>query len=128
MFRKILEKIFRQNLRSRRWGAFKQTVNQIGIYVTAINTVMLAVTLYSTGWVQDNVIDVNFFGFIAVIIGIVVVLLLLAWKMDMPSFFSSWSSQFWAHDNPMKGYLDEQFERINKRLTELENGKDKPTP
>jgi len=131
MFKRILRRVLRQNVSIRRWGAFKQTVGQIGIYVTFINTVMLSVTLYSTRWVQDNVINISFIGFMAVVFGVIGLLLLLAWKMDMPSYFSSWNHQFWKHDNPMKDYLDEQFKGINKRLEELEkgnSGNDTPTP
>ena len=131
MFKRILRRVLRQNVSIRRWGAFKQTVGQIGIYVTFINTVMLSVTLYSTRWVQENVININFIGFMAVVFGVIGLLLLLAWKMDMPSYFSSWNHQFWKHDNPMKDYLDKQFDGINKRLKDLEAGNnrnDTPTP
>ena len=83
-FKRILRRVLRQNVSIRRWGAFKQTVGQIGIYVTFINTVMLSVTLYSTRWVQENVININFIGFMAVVFGVIGLLLLLAWKMDMP--------------------------------------------
>ena len=131
MFRKIFRNIFRQNASLRRWGAFKQTIGQVGIYVTAINLIISTTILYSTGWVQENVININFIGFMAIAFGIILLLLLFAWKMDMPSFFSSWSHQFWKHDNPMKDYLDKQFDGINKRLKDLEvgnNGNDPPTP
>jgi len=128
MIKRLLWRILRQNVKSRRWGAFKQSVGQIGIYVTFINTVMLSVTLYSTRWVQENIYNINFIGFMAIVFGIIGLLLLLAWKLDMPSYFSSWNHQFWKHDNPMKDYLDEQFKEIKDRLRDLENGNDKPTP
>ncbi|GAH38792.1 unnamed protein product, partial [marine sediment metagenome] len=84
-----------------------------------------------TRWIQENVYNINFFSFMAIVFGVIILLLLLAWKMDMPSYFSSWNHQFWKHDNPMKDYLDDQFKEIHKRLKDLEdgkNGKDKPTP
>jgi len=120
MVKGVFRFIFRQNLVIKRWGALKQTVGQIGIYVTFINTLMLAVTLYSTGWVQENVIDINFWGFMAVVFGIIGLLLLMAWKMDLPSYFTSWNEQWWKHDNPMKEYLDKKFNSIDQRFSDLE--------
>jgi len=122
VLRKVLRKVFsqNQNVVSSHWGAFKQSASQIGIYVTMINTVMLAVTLYSTGWLQENIANVRFIPFMAIVFGLIGALLLFAWKMDMPSFFSSWSDQFWRHNNPMRKYLDEKFDAIDDRLKKLE--------
>jgi len=123
MLRRIMNRIFHQNITFRQWGAVKQSVGQIGIYITAMTFINTAITLYATGWVQENVIDLRFFEFMGIMLGVVLLLLLFAWKVDMPSFFSSWNDQFWKHDNPLKKYLDAQFDALSKRLDKLEGKK-----
>jgi len=90
---------------------------------------MLAMTLYSTGWIQENVFPIRFIGFVAILLGIIALLLLWAWKADMPSYFSSWNQQFWRHDNPVRkeikknhAELLEEIRKVNDRLDTIETG------
>ena len=74
-------------------GAFKHSATQISIYVGFLNLFILLTTLYSTGWVQDNIIKVNYAQFMGT--GLVIILLLLAFSyiVDMRSYFGFWRKQ-----------------------------------
>jgi len=119
LINQITNMVFRQNMVIRQWGAIKQAAGQIGIYVTFINTLMLGTTLYSTGWVQQNVVTIRYIPFMAILFGVIGLLLLFSWKMDVPSFFASWNDQFWNHGNKMRDYLDDRFDKVDAEMKEL---------
>jgi len=120
--RRVFRFVFSQRFGFKQWGAFKQSVGQVGIYLTLINTVMLMITCYNTRWIQENIVNVNFIGFSAVILALIFGFLLLAWKVDMPSFFKSWNEQFYKHDNKLVkdvAELQKSVDALTKAVKEL---------
>jgi len=97
------------------WGSIKLGVGQVGIYFTALNLVMISVTLWTTGWIQKNIIPLQFWQFIVILAGVIFGLMLLAWRIDMPSYFAAWNDQFYRHKNPLKDDIKDIIERL-KRL------------
>lgn len=88
-------------------GGLKHAMGQVGMYVSFMNLFMLAITTYNTGWVQEYIIDVNFAQFMLIIIGIIGLLLIMVTKIDIPSYFGFWNSQFWSHQNPLRKEIEE---------------------
>ena len=88
-----LKRIFKQRNVGSWLGAIKHSVGQISIYVGFMNLFILLTTLYSTGWVQNNIIRVNYIQFMGA--GVVVILLLItfAYLVDMQSYYSFWRKQ-----------------------------------
>lgn len=90
------------------WGAVKQAAGQISAYVTFINMAMLSVTVYSTGWIQEHIVNLNYLQFVGGLAVVVLLLLLFAYKVDMPSYYACWNDQMWRHDNPMRREIEKQ--------------------
>ena len=88
-----IRRLFKQKDSGTWLGAFKHSIGQIGIYMSFMNMFILLTTLYSTEWIQNNVIDISYFQFMG--IGAVVLLLLLAFSylVDMRSYFGFWRKQ-----------------------------------
>jgi uncharacterized membrane protein YhaH (DUF805 family) len=79
--------------RARYWlGGIKHSIGQIGIYISFINLFLLSITAYNTGWIQQFV-SINFITFILVVAGIIVLLMLSVYRLDMPSYFGFWKQQ-----------------------------------
>ena len=74
-------------------GAFKHSITQIGIYMSLLNLFLLLTTLYSTGWVQHNVINLNYFQFMGLGVLIIPLLLAFSYFVDMRSYFGFWKKQ-----------------------------------
>lgn len=126
---RIIKRLLRQTAVSGHWGAVKQSAIQMGIYITMLNVVLLSITAYSSDWVQEFIVKrygINLLMFEGVIFGLILVMLVFTWKVDMPSFFKSWNNQFWTHDNPLRKDVDrikKQLDRMDKRLEDLCNAR-----
>jgi len=88
-------------------GGIKHSISQIGIYVSFLNLLMLSITTYNTGWIQKYVLNVNFAQFISIVCGLILLALVLAFKLDMPSYFGFWKKQV-------------GLDKLEDRLTEIE--------
>lgn len=99
-------------------GGIKQVFGQLNMYLAFINLILIAVTAWNTtlsGWLLEAGIAVPFWVF-----GLCIVLFLLSamifeYKVTIPSFFSFWNSQFWAHDNPLR----QEISLIRQEIKEL---------
>jgi len=112
---KMREWLFSQNKVGLWLGGIKHSIGQIGIYVGFLNLFLLSITTYNTGWVQQWV-NVSFLGFLAIVVGLVGVALLAAYKLDMPSYFGFWKKQVGLDE------MEKRLERVegqNKRILEL---------
>jgi hypothetical protein len=99
-------------------------MGQIGIYVSFINLVLLMITSYNTGWVQEHLLNINFAQFVAIIAGLLILALVFEFKVDMPNYFSFWNKQFWAHNNPMRQQMEQMqktIEELQKNINEMRN-------
>lgn len=74
-------------------GAFKHSIGQISIYIGLLNWFILLTTLYSTGWVQKNIIEVNYAQFLGAGVIVILLLLVFAYLVDMQSYYSFWRKQ-----------------------------------
>jgi len=110
-----LRKLLRQKNVSEHWGSIKLGVGQIGIYLAALNMGMISLTLWQTGWIQQNFFPLAFWQFVLILLSIISLMMLLAWKVDMPSYFASWNLQFYKHRNPLRRDIEEILTRL-KRL------------
>ena len=137
---KIIKFIFIQYDIGAWWGAFKSTWNNAAAYMSIFNTAMIVPMAYVT-WVapllQPMGIAIPFWIFGMVLLVGVVVVLLLEYKLSIPSSQSFANKQFWKHDNPIRaemnnierrtmkklGEQDERLRRIEEILTRIEQAK-----
>lgn len=87
------DKLLKQHKVGMWLGGVKHSISQIGIYIGFVNLFLLSITTYNTGWVQEHIANVNFFGFMGIVALLVLVALLMAYKLDMPSYFGFWKKQ-----------------------------------
>jgi len=99
------------------WGQFLLSIGQISQAVSLFTLIFASIAAYPTVkvWLLDFGINIQFWQFVAGIIGTLTLGLLLAWSFGLASFFSQWNRQFWQHDNPMR--LD--IERLQKSIDDL---------
>jgi hypothetical protein len=74
-------------------GGIKHSIGQIGIYISFVNLFLLSITAYNTGWIQEHLIQLNFIEFIGIVVGVVICAMIIAFKVDMPSYFGFWKQQ-----------------------------------
>ncbi len=106
---KIGNFIFRQHNIGNWWGAFAQSIGQVSIFITLLNTLLLIPTAYLTWfapWTQDMGLQIPIMLFILVIFLCGIFVLLAAYKILTPSSFSFWNDQFWRHENHLRHKLD----------------------
>lgn len=114
-----LKKLLQQKNVSKHWGSIKLGIGQIGIYLAALNMVMISLTLWQTGWIQQNFLPLEFWQFALILVSIVFLMLLLAWKIDMPSYFAAWNDQFYKHHNPLRDDIQEVLRRQTEMMGRL---------
>jgi hypothetical protein len=105
--RRVINKLTEQKKIGLWLGGIKHSISQIGIYVGFLNLLMLSITTYNTGWIQKYIFNVNFIQFISIVCGLILLALVLAFKLDMPSYFGFWKKQV-------------GLDKIEDRLTEIE--------
>jgi hypothetical protein len=103
-----MSKIFKQHNIGKFWGIVAQVIGQLGFFVWMMILFMNSVEFYNdtvSSWLVKWGIETSsatFWGFMAVVIGLLVVISFLLWQFALPSFFAFWNEQFYKHDNPVK--------------------------
>ena len=113
--------IFHQINIGKQWGIFAQVASQLSILVSIISLFLVSVTAYTTtlsGWLSEYGISIGMFGFVAIIMCLLVVAFILLYKFALPSFFSYWNDQFYRHDNPMRKEIEEMGKKLDRVLAE----------
>jgi len=111
--------IFNQINIGKQWGIFAQVASQLSILVSIVSLFLVSITAYTTtlaGWLEDYGISIGMFGFVAIIMCLLVVAFILLYKFALPSFFSYWNDQFYRHDNPMRKEIEEMGRKLDKLL------------
>jgi len=110
----LVEHMFRQRRIGRLLGNLKQVITHAGIYFNTITMLNTALILYQTKWIQTNLVDLSFWQFMGIFALLVLILLFLVWKLDLPSTFAAWNHQVWSHDNPMRTELEAMHREIQE--------------
>ena len=119
--RRFLLSLLRQKNIGDWWGGIKFVSSQVSLYVTVLNLVLLTITAYYTSispWLHGRAIAIPFWVFILSIVALLAVVMVIEYKMSLPSFFSFWNSQFYQHGNELRTdieALQKGINRINKR-------------
>jgi len=101
-----------------------QSMGQLGILIGFMNLVAL-LFLLSTGaefqyWMQVHGLPLPaWFPFAGAAVAIAVALL-LTHKVGVPSAFAFWNQQWWLHNNFLRKYLEEREEKLDNRLSSIE--------
>lgn len=105
-------------------GGVKQVFGQLNMYLAFINLILIAVTAWNTTlseWLSEMGVNIPFWVFGLFIVLFLLGAMLFEYKVTIPSFFSFWNSQFWAHDNPLRKEIKsirEELQAIKKVLDE----------
>lgn len=128
--KKWLIKILGQKSSGRSWGVFAQAAGQVAIFVGVMNLFLITATAYNTTlkeWLIQQGIDIGFWVFALVILGLILAAFMVMWKFALPSYYSSINEQLYRHDNPIRKDLEElkkiltdDLGDIKKRLDNLE--------
>jgi uncharacterized membrane protein len=105
------------------WGHLKQLISQIGLYAFIVNLALLIPTAFNTTfypwWYRMFGVELSFWWFMGAVLLVFGLMALVEWSFGLRSYFSSWTSQFWTPDNPMRKdmeRLDRQQKAIMKHL------------
>ena len=124
--KKILGFIFRQYNIGQWWGGFLQIFSNIAVFLSLFNTTLLvpiAYVTWFTPWVSNLGLIVPFTVFVSVIFIIGIVLLVVGYKVLVPSSFVFANAQAWKHANPIRTKLnkmEKNQDNQNKRLKVIE--------
>ena len=118
--RRLLGFVFKQHKTGIWWGGVKQSISQIGFYITFVNLFLLCITAYDTGFIQEHVLDVNFIQFMIIIVVILLVALISVYKVDTPSYFGFLNKQYWENYNPQRAYLEKMQSTIESLVKEVQ--------
>ena len=119
---KIIKAIIRQYDIGQWWGGFSNAFSNIAIFITLFNTVLLipiAYVTWFTPWVSNLGLVIPFTVFISVIFVAGIVVLLIGYKVLIPSTFVFWNEQWWFHGNLLRGRLDIRDKEINEQYKRL---------
>lgn len=119
----LRHKIFGQRNIGKQWGIFAQVASQLAIFVSMINLLLIAATAYNTtlsGWFIEKGIDIGFWHFVFIIVGLLGVAFILLYKFALPSFFEFWNDQFYRHDNPLVRDVEEIKKMLANNLLDIE--------
>ncbi|MCJ7805196.1 hypothetical protein MUP46_00950 [Patescibacteria group bacterium] len=126
--KKTILNIFGQQNISKRLGMFFLTVTQVGMVVSLLILLETSVNAYVeiSTWLMGYGIYIRFWIFMSVIISVLIITYILAWKFLLPSYLSSWNEQFYKHDNlvqkdleEIKRQMSDGFDNIKNRLDKL---------
>ena len=131
-----LTNLFKQKNIGRYWGRFALAGAQVSGFISIIILCFTAISAYIpvSQWLMQFGIYIQFWLFIVVILGGMVLLYLFSWGYLVRSFYSSSNEQFWKNDNPirteitllkeenekLKKIIISGFTDVNKRLDKLE--------
>ena len=96
-------------------GAILDTLNRTAFFISAGNTVLLAVTYYNTGggqMLKDIFPFMNMWWFLFFVSVLVFFAMIFVYFVITPSYFRFYSNQFYNHDSPMKS----DIEAIKRKL------------
>lgn len=121
--------LLKQRNVGRQWGTFVNIAAQLSILITMLNLVLLLTTAYNTtlsGWFKIYGIPINFVTFMGLIILLLLIAAVLAYKFALPSYFSAINDQIYKHDNPIVrdiAKVQKTLDSLVSRLEELEKRK-----
>ncbi len=116
--------VFKQRNIGRQWGIIANIAAQLSIFIAMLNLILLVTTAYNTtlsGWFRTYGIPINFVTFIGLIVLLLFVAAVLAYKFALPSYFSAMNDQAYKHDNPIRKDIKKVQDTLDSKLNELEN-------
>lgn len=110
----LKDKIFKQKFLGKQWGMISLSAAQLSIFVALANLLLNAVDAYDniTPWLEAHGIMINFWLFLTIIAFGLLVILLCLFKFALPSFWSVYNDQFYAHNS----HLRKDIEAIKEKL------------
>ena len=96
-------------------GAVLDTLNRTAFFISAGNTVLIAITYYNTGggkMLKDIFPFMNMWWFMLFVAILICFAMAFVYFVITPSYFRFYSSQFYNHDSPMK----RDIEAIKRKL------------
>lgn len=102
------------------WGKLKITGGLIGLYITAINFILLTITAYPviSEWLHAKNILIPFWQFEVLVVLAICLVLFLEYKFSLPGYYRASNEQVWRNDNPIRIEL-EAIRAENKELRKL---------
>ena len=105
------------------WGRFRLLAQHLSFYVMLVTMVASVATMWVTAlspWLMDKGIDPELWMLLLAVVITFVVAITFEYKVTFPSFYSQWNEITWKSESPIKKTFEDQEERLNKRLDDLE--------
>lgn len=99
-------------------GAFKHMLAQTSLWISAVNFILIGVTAYNTT-LREHILtvvpDFKLWHFMLVLIGILLVMMLIEYKLVYPSWIAFQNQQEYKHEN----LLRKDIAKLRKEIAEL---------
>lgn len=101
-------------------GAYIDLYTRTGVIISVLSLLMLSGTFWNTGaaeFIHQYIPWFTFWQFLLALAFVLHAVMLIFWKVVLPSVMSHSNQQGWKHNNPSRV----EFERLHEHIRQLEN-------
>jgi len=117
---RVKSKVYRQYNLGPWLGGLKDLLIRVLPYISMVNFVLIGVTAYHTTlgpFFEVHLPWMSIWAFMGGILFMVILLMVIEYKVILPSYFTFFNKQQYEHKNPIRGDLEE----IKKEIKRLED-------